>query len=95
MAGAMCADLLDRSAIVYAAVEIYDVVIADVAPAVAARFRCGMPLSYMLHGEGLPLGCRRAMDDDFVYASHFMKGYGVTSFSSVRVSLSIWRLPYW
>ena len=47
-----------------------DVVIADVAPAVAFRFRRGMPLSNLLHGEGLPLGCRRAMDDDFCYASH-------------------------
>lgn len=74
MAGAMCADLFDRSAIVYAAVEIYDVVIAYVAPAVAARFRRGMPLSNLLHGEGLPLGCRRAMNDNFVYASHKVMG---------------------
>lgn len=77
VAGAMCADLLDRSAIVNAAVEIYNVVITDVVPAVAARFRGGVPLSNLLHGERLPVGCRRAMHYDFCYASHFLKGYEI------------------
>ena len=52
------------------AVEIYDVVIAYVAPAVAFGFRRGVPLSYLLHGEGLSLRGGRAMHDDFGYASH-------------------------
>ena len=70
--------------LVYAAVEIDYIVIADVAPAVAFRFRGGMPLSNLLHGVGLPLGCRRAMDDNLVYASHkvmWLYGYEVKSSS--------------
>ncbi len=70
MAGAMSADLFDGAAIVYGAVEIYDVVIAYVAPAVAFGFRRGVPLSDLLHGEGLSLRGGRAMHDDFGYASH-------------------------
>ena len=74
MAGAMRSDLPDGSPVVYAAVEIHDEVITDVAPAVAFRFRRGMPFSDLLHGEMLPLRGCRAMHNDFVYASHNLMG---------------------
>ena len=59
------ANLFDGSARMNRAVAVDDEVITDVAPAVAFRFRSGMPLTYLLYGEILALRRSRAMDDDF------------------------------
>ena len=69
VAGAMGADLLDRAASVDAAVEVDDIVIADVVPAEAL-----VVAADALHGAvGIGTG-GGAMEDDFGDLSHFLMG---------------------
>jgi len=75
------ANLFDGSARMNRAVAVDDEVITDVAPAVALWFRCGVPLTYLLHGEILALRRSRAMDDDFTDFSH---GFCIYSGSQCR-----------
>ena len=60
-------NLTDRPACMYAAVPVYQVVVADVAPVVRRR---GMPTAHVLNCEVTAFGCGCAMANNAVNSSH-------------------------